>query len=68
MTNEKLLLVPRKDQTMNQMFIICCVISATIAIALFKKVGFWWALVIAFVLPLCLFVIAVILLIAGGDM
>ena len=38
-----------------------------IAVSLFKKIGFWWALTIAFVLPRLLFLIALILLIAGGD-
>jgi hypothetical protein len=52
---------------MNQMFIICCLISVIIAITLFKKVGFWWALTIIFALPILLFLIAMILLIAGGD-
>ena len=44
-----------------------CIISVVTAIVLYKKVGFWWALVIAFALPICLFVIAVILLILEGD-
>lgn len=52
---------------MNQMFIICCLISVITAIALFKKVGFWWTLTIVFALPILLFLVAVILLIVGGD-
>ena len=38
-----------------------------IAAALSKKIGFWWALIIVFVLPICLFAIAIIMLIAAGD-
>ena len=52
---------------MHQLFIICCIISVIIAVVLFKKIGFWWALAIAFVLPILLFAIAVVLLIVGGD-
>ena len=52
---------------MNQMFIICCLVSAITAIALFKRVGFWWALTIVLALPILLFLIAVILLLVGGD-
>lgn len=52
---------------MNQLLIICYIISMIIAVALFKKIGFWRALAIALALPLCLFVIATILLIVGGD-
>jgi hypothetical protein len=52
---------------MNQMFIVCCFISAITAIALFKRVGFWWALTIVLALPILLFLIAVILLLVGGD-
>ena len=52
---------------MNQLFVICCLISAIAAIVLFKKIGFWWALAIVFAFPILLFLIAMILLIAGGD-
>ena len=52
---------------MHQLFIICYIISVITAVVLFKKIGFWWALAIAFGLPILLFAIANILLIAGGD-
>ena len=52
---------------MNQMLIICCLIWAITAIALFKKVGFWWAFAIVLALPTLLFLVAAILLIVGGD-
>ena len=52
---------------MHQLFIICYIISLIVGIALFRKIGFWWALAIAFVLPILLFAIAVVLLIVGGD-
>ena len=52
---------------MNQLFSTCCVFSVILAIVLFKKFGIWRALAIALGLPVVLFVIAVILLIVGGD-
>ncbi len=54
---------------MNQLFIVCCIISTiiSIAITLHTKVGFWWALTLFFTLPILLFLISVILLIVGGD-
>ena len=52
---------------MNQMFIVCCLVSAITAIALFKRVGSWWSLTIVLALPILMFVIAVILLLVGGD-
>lgn len=52
---------------MNQLFIICCLISIITAIVLFKKIGLGWALLIVFAFPILLFFIAMFLLIAGGD-
>ena len=52
---------------MNQLLIICYVFSMIAAIALFRKIGIRWALVVAFGLPCALFAIAALLLKVGGD-
>ncbi len=52
---------------MHQLLIICYLISVIIAVSLFKKIGFWWALAIAFAFPICLYAIATIAIVIGGD-
>ena len=54
---------------MNQLFMIFCAISMIIAIVLVlsRKIGFWGALTIVFALPVCLLIIAIVILIIGGD-
>lgn len=52
---------------MNQLFVIIFTASTIVAIALYKKIGLWWSLAIVFALPILLFVVAVAMLIIGGD-
>ena len=52
---------------MNQLFICLCLISVIVAIAAYKKCGIWLSLLIAITLPVFLHVIAIIILLIGGD-
>lgn len=52
---------------MKQLLVILCIVSAGTACVLYKKIGLLWSLAILFALPLVLFVLAVVLLITGGD-
>ena len=49
------------------MFIIFFAVSIIIAIAFYRKVGIWGSIVIAIALPVCLYLLATILMIVGGD-
>ena len=52
---------------MNQLFSFLVLFSVVVAACLCKRVGMLKAILIAIFLPICLFTLAVIILIIGGD-
>jgi len=52
---------------MNQLFNFLVLFSVVPAVCLYKRIGILKAIMIAFCLPICLFIAAVIILILGGD-
>ncbi len=52
---------------MNQLFNILVLFSVIAAVCLYKRIGIPKAIMIALGLPICLFILAVIILILGGD-
>lgn len=52
---------------MNKLFVILFLVSAGVACVLYKKIGLLWSLAILLALPLVLFIVAIVLLILGGD-
>ena len=56
-----------KEQAMNQLFNFLLLFSVIAAACLYKRIGIPKAIMIAFCLPICLFMVAVIILILGGD-
>jgi len=52
---------------MNQLFSYQVLFSVIVAACLYKRIGITKAVMIAFLLPICLFIVAVVILILGGD-
>ena len=52
---------------MNQLFIFLVLFSVIAAACLYRRIGIPKAIMIAFGLPICLFILAVVILILGGD-
>ena len=52
---------------MNELLLICCAISLGIAAVVYARFGLLWAIIAGLLLPLCLFGLAVALILNGGD-
>ena len=52
---------------MNQLFLILCIVSTVVSICFHKKIGWLWTFLLAIALPIVLLVLAIIMLVIGGD-